>query len=132
MSPVVEQGLIQLLYATFLHNSEVIALFLGIVLSLVFLLRKPKRVYVFFLIGFSLLLLRFEYLKHIVDPLQKQTVGVVVSEEGYFRTRRWLDVFFNDLIPLGLYILGWGGIFSGLFLAGERKKGKNGKKTRHS
>jgi len=126
MSPVIKQGIIQLIYATFLHNSEVIAFSLGIVISLFLLFRYPKRVYLFFLVGFVCLLIRFEYLKHVVDPLYQQTVGVVVSEEGHFRARKWMDLFFNDLLPLVFYLLGWGSIFGGIFLAetkgGERKK----------
>ena len=111
MSPVIKQGIIQLIYATFLHNSEVIAFSLGIVISLVLLFRHPKRVYLFFLVGVVCLLIRFEYLKHIIDPLYQQTVGVVVSEEGHFRARKWMDLFFNDLLPLLFYLVGWGSIF---------------------
>ncbi len=126
MSPVIKQGLIQLIYSTFLHNSEVIALTVAIAISLLLLLRKPERIYVLFLLGFTLLLARFEYLKHVVDPLYKQTVGVVITEQGeYLKTRRLMDLFFNDLVPLALYIFGWGSIFSAMFLSkkgGEKKK----------
>jgi len=122
MSPVVKQGIIQLIYSTFLHNSEAIALFTGIALALFLLFRKPKRVYLFFLIGFVCLLVRLEYLKHIVDPLEQQTVGVVVTEEGHFRTKRWIDLFLNDLLPLAMYLAGWGGVFLGLFSVGKKNK----------
>ena len=122
MSPVVKQGIIQLIYSTFLHNSETIALFIGIVLTLFLLFRKPKRVYLFFLIGFVCLLIRLEYLKHIVDPLEQQTVGVVITEEGHFRTKRWIDLFFNDLLPLGMYLAGWGSIFLGISSAGKKNR----------
>jgi Na+/phosphate symporter len=122
MNVAIKQGLVQLIYATFLHNSEVIALFLGILISLFLLIRRPKRTYTFFLIGFSLLLIRLEYLKHIADPLQKQTVGVVVTEEGYRRTRRFIDLFINDFIPLAMYFTGWGSTFLGIISAGRRKK----------
>ena len=97
-----------------------------IIVSLFLLLRKPERIYVLFLLGFTLLLARFEYLKHVVNPLYKQTVGVVITEQGeYLRTRRLMDLFFNDIIPLVLYIFGWSSIFLAMILSrkgGEKKK----------
>ncbi len=129
MSPNIQQGLFQLVYATFLHNSEAIALFVGIVISLFLLYKKPVRVYLYFLLGFTFLLARFEYLKHVVDPLHAQTVGIVVTEEGFYRTRRAFDIFFNDLVPMGLYVLGWGGLFMGV-VKREEESGKVNKKKR--
>lgn len=122
MSPLIKQGIIQLIYSTFLHNSEALAFFAGIICALILLLRKPKRIYVLFLIGFTALFIRFEYLKHIVDPLQQQTVGVVVTEQGYQRTRRLIDILINDLLPLGMYFLGWGSIFLAMVNFGRQKK----------
>lgn len=122
MNPIIKQGLIQLIYSTFIHNSEVIAFGLGIVISLLLLIRKPKRNYVFFLIGFTCLLINFEYSKHIVDPLYQQTVGVVVTAEGYQRTRRLIDLMINNFIPLILYISGWLSIFLAMILGNRKKK----------
>lgn len=124
MAPLVKQGIIQFLFSTFLHNSEVFGFLTALVFSLLLLIYRPRRVYIFFFIGFSFLLLHFEYLKHIADPLQLQTTAVVVSEDGYVRTRRWLDLLINNFIPLCLYILGWSGILIGLFLAGKKEKNK--------
>lgn len=122
MNPVVQQGVIQLVYSTFLHNSEAIALFAGVVTALLLLLRKPKRIYVLFLIGFTILFIRFEYLKHIADPLQQQTVGVVVTEEGYHRTRRLIDIFINDLVPLMMYFGGWASLFLAMILTSKKER----------
>lgn len=122
MNPVVQQGMIQLVYSTFLHNSEAIALLAGIVIALLLLLRKPQRIYVLFLIGFTVLFIRFEYLKHIADPLQQQTVGVVVTEEGYQRTRRLIDIFINDLVPLVMYFGGWGSLFLAMILTNKKNR----------
>ncbi|MGD9129276.1 MAG: hypothetical protein PVJ09_02205 [Candidatus Woesebacteria bacterium] len=118
MNPALKTGLARLVYLTFLHNSDAIALFLGIILALVLLLRKPRRVYVFFLLAFVLLLARFEYLKHVVDPLQEQTVTTVIQEEGHHRAKRWFDVFFNDFVPMILYLSGWGTLFLGILISG--------------
>ncbi len=122
MNSVVQQGMIQLIYSTFLHNSEAMAFFMGIVISLLLLLKKPQRIYVLFLFGFTALFIRFEYLKHIADPLQQQTVGVVVTEQGYQRTRRLIDIFINDLIPLVLYIGGWGSLFVAIITTGRKNR----------
>ena len=124
MGTTVKQGIVQLIYATFLHNSQVLALSFGLVMTLILLFKKPKRLYLFFFLGFAFLIAHFEYLKHIVDPLQKQTVGVVITEEGFSRTRRWIDLFFNDIVPLAMYLIGWGSIFIGIFLTGNEKKKK--------
>lgn len=123
MSPVVKQGLFQLLYSTFLHNSEALALLVGVGLTLVLLFLKPKRNYLLFFVGFLFLLLRFEYLKHVADPLAQQTIGVVVTQQGFQRTRRLIDIFINDLIPLLMYFIGWGSLFLGiLFSRGLNRK----------
>lgn len=125
---MVQQGIIQLIYSTFLHNSEALAFFAGIICTLILLLRKPQRIYVLFLLGFTILFVRFEYLKHIADPLQQQTVGVVVTEQGYQRTRRLIDIFINDFLPLGMYIAGWGSIFWAMIF-GNKKIERKGKLT---
>jgi hypothetical protein len=122
MNAVVQQGMIQLVYSTFLHNSEALAFFVGIVLALLLLLRKPQRIYVLFLLGFTTLFIRFEYLKHIADPLQQQTVGVVVTEQGYQRTRRLIDIFINDLLPLVMYIGGWGSLFMAMIFSNKKNR----------
>jgi len=120
MNPELKQGFIQLVYSTFIHNSEAIAFAVGVLLSLYLLFKKPKRIYLLFLIGFTSLLLRQEYLKHIVSSLSRQTVGVVVTGKGHFRTRRLLDLFFNNFLPFGMYLVGWGSVFIGIVL--DRKK----------
>ena len=62
MNPALKQGVFQLIYNTFLHNSDAIALFFGIIVCIVLLFRRPKRILMFFLVGFTCLLLRFEYI----------------------------------------------------------------------
>lgn len=110
-------GLFQLLYFTFLHNADAIAYLIGILFIFVLLLKKPSRVLVLFLLGFILLELRFQYLKHIVDPLYDQTVGAMVQTSSFLKTRRLFDIVLNDLIPIGLYLAGWGSLFAGIFFS---------------
>lgn len=110
-------GIFQFLYFTFLHNADAIAYFVGILFVFSLLLAKPRRILVLFLMGFILLELRFQYLKHIVDPLYDQTVGAMLQGGTFFRTRRFLDLFINDLIPLLLYFGGWGSLCAGIFFS---------------
>ena len=97
-------GVFQLLYFTFLHNADAIAYLVGIIFVFVLLLKNPRRILVLYLLGFILLEIRFQYLKHIVDPLYDQTVGAMLQGGTFFRTRRILDLFLNDLVPMGLYV----------------------------
>ena len=77
---------------------------------------------VLFLMAFVLLLLRFEFLKHIVDPLEAQTVGVVVTSNGDFqKTRRGFDLLFNDVIPVGLYVAGYASLFLAIIIEHFKK-----------
>jgi len=127
MNSNLKAGIFQLIYSTFLHNSEAIALFVGIIICLGLLFKKPARIYLYFFLSFVFLLARFEYLKHIVDPLEQQTAGVMITENGHFRTKRTLDLFFNDLVPLVLYVGGWGSLFLGILKIGAEIQKKESK-----
>ena len=110
-------GLFQLLYFTFLHNADAIAYLVGIVFVFILLIKKPRRLLILFLLSFIMLELRFQYLKHIVDPLYDQTVGAMLQEGTFFRTRKLIDTILNDLIPMILYVGGWGCMFIGIFFS---------------
>ena len=122
MSPALQSNLFDLVYWTFLHNSEAIALFLSIAVAVGLLLWRPRREYVLWLVGFTLLLFRFEYLKHVVDPLFNQTLEVVIRTEGHYRARKLMDIFFYDVVPLLLYVGGWISIWVGMWLVGRDGK----------
>ena len=117
-----KQGFFKLFYFTWLHNADAIALVVGILLILALMMLKPKRKHAFFLIGFISLLVRFQYLKHILDPLLDQTVSTVIEAQGRYGARRLFDIFFQILVPLALWIVGWGGIFVGILVSDEDKK----------
>lgn len=131
MSPTLQNNLFDLVYWTFLHNSEAIALFLSMAVALGLLLWRPRREFVLWLIGFTLLLARFEYLKHVVDPLFNQTLEVVIRTEGHYRARKLMDIFFYDVIPLLLYVGGWLSIWIGMWLV-ARKPGDSHSKSMKS
>ncbi len=114
-------GISQLIYFTFLHNADAIAYVLGILLCFVLLMMHPRRRVSLFLLGFILLELRFQYLKHIVDPLYDQTVGTLFENGTFFKARRLVDLFINDFVPILLYLSGWGSLFAGIVFSAFTK-----------
>lgn len=121
----VQRGLFDLIYSTWLHNSQAIALFLGCVFTLGLQLLKPKRTTLLFFLGFLLLLLEFEYIKHIAAPLASQTLqAAVVNPNQNLRFQRYLSQGIGKLISILLYLGGWGAIFVGIFFStfSEKKK----------
>lgn len=76
----------------------------------------------FFFLGFFLLILQFEYLKHFQGHLEEQTIQTAVLQEGQSKARKAISLFFNRLIPFGLYLGGWGMIFLGMVLGGRSSK----------
>jgi len=124
MTTVNQQGLFQLVYWTWLHNYQVIALGFGCLLAIGLMLYKPKRIYMIFLLGFFLLILQFEYLKHFQEHLEEQTIQTVVLQEGQSKIKKAISLFFDRLIPFGLYLGGWGMIFLGMIIGGKDKNEK--------
>lgn len=117
-----KQGLFQLIYFTYLHNQLVIGLALACLASLFLLIKKPQRRYVWFFIGFLILILHFEYQKHIVKDLADQTIATLFLEEGNYRWRWLTKVGLYHLTPLLLWLGGWASVVAGIFnWRGEKK-----------
>ncbi|MDO5561159.1 MAG: hypothetical protein Q4G02_00040 [bacterium] len=119
-----KQGLFQLIYFTYLHNQLAIGLALAALVSLFILIKKPARRYVFFFIGFILLLLHFEYQKHIVQDLAEQTISTLFLEEGHYRWRWFTKVTLYHLTPFLLWLAGWGSVILGILNPRFNKKEK--------
>lgn len=115
--PTAEQAITQTLYATINHNLPVMVYVSGALLVVGLLLVKPNRKLILFLLGFVLLAFHFEYVKHIAEPLLQQTQTSIEST-GYqsVKGKRLVDIFFQDLVPFGSYVVGWGLIFLGIIL----------------
>jgi 4-hydroxybenzoate polyprenyltransferase len=111
---MMKQGLFQLVYFTFLHNSLAIGLAVAAGVALLMLIKRPQRKYVFFFVGFLILLFQFEYDKHIVKDLAEQTVGTVFLEEGNYRARWLTQAAIYHLVPTVLWVVGWGGVVLGV------------------
>jgi len=126
-SPELQRGLLDLIYFTWLHNAEAIAYFVGCLLTLGLQFIRPRRLYLLFFVGFLLLLLQFQYVKHIVAPLEEQTLQTVLQQgsEG-LRFTKLTSFFLQKLVPLGLYLAGWGSIFGGIFLKAKNPDSNQG------
>ncbi len=114
-------GIINTIFLTFLHNEYAIAFFLGATFSVVALLIKPSRYFVLLLIGFITLLLGFEYNKHIIEPLQDQTLTSLGLDGDGGSAGTLVVRTFQKLLPVGFFIIGWGSIFIAIFAKALRK-----------
>jgi len=104
-------SLLNTAFLTFSHNQYAIAFFFGILLAILILLKKPSRYATLLLIGFATLLLGFEYDKHIIEPLQNQTLESLSLDASEASTSLFLVRTFQKLLPIGFFIIGWGSLF---------------------
>lgn len=127
----------QFVCATYVHNYEVIGFFLAALAALVALIRRPTRRHVFFFVGFLLLILHFEYYKHISDGLRDQTLATLFADQAHYRGQWFTRVFIEHFIPLAMWAAAWGSIILALltprWLFGDQPdtsvKTKTGKPT---
>ena len=123
ISPQLQQGIVNLIYFTWLHNAEMLAYFAGGILSLGLLIRHPRRTFILMLLGFIFLMVQFQYIKHIVEPLMAQTLQAVL-ETGAQATRfqQLTRFILEKAVPIGLYLAGWGSIFLSILLLSRTPK----------
>lgn len=120
VSPDLRQNIIVTLYLLFTHNQLAIAYFLGLILSIGLSIWRPSRFATFLLIGFSLLLFQYEYDKHIITGLREQTMQSLITQQPHFRTQRLINLALSDLVPIGLFVAGWGCIYAAVLWAAKR------------
>ena len=106
-----KSSLANTLFLTFAHNQYAIAFFFGIILAILILFKKPSRYATLILIGFATLLLGFEYDKHIIEPLQNQTLESLSLDASETSVSLFLVRTFRKLLPIGFFIIGWGSLF---------------------
>lgn len=119
MSADLSQGIIRTIYLTFAHNELVLAYVTGLVISAVMAFKRPNRFFLLLLIGFAILAFNFEYDKHIIDALREQTLTAIVTDPGkHFRAQRFISIVISELVPVVLFLAGWGCIFMALVSQG--------------
>lgn len=114
IAPDTQQNILYTIFFLFLHNGIAIFFAFGIAVSVIWALIKPSRSAVFSIVGFSLLLLGFEYNKHIVEPLIQQTQGSLITERQSYRLAWLIEKLLGRAMPIILY---GGGLCSLLFSA---------------
>lgn len=119
-------SLFSTIYATFDHNNLVIAYFVATLISAFLVFRRPNRFHLLLLFGFAILTFNFEYEKHLIAPLRDQTLSAIAPNPNlHIKTQKFVEIFLSILVPIGLYILGWGLIFTAMFIGGQNHGKKN-------
>jgi len=116
MSPDTQQNILYALFFLVLHNFVAIAYASGLAIATIIALLKPSRGRILLMVGFSLLLLSFEYSKHIQDPLLEQTKQSLITERYSSRLERVITVAIERGAPYTLTVGGVTGICIGGFL----------------
>ena len=123
VSPDLRQNIIVTLYLLFSHNYIAIAYFSGMILGIILSIYRPSRYAVFVFLGFAILLFSYEYDKHIIVGLREQTLRSLITITPHYRLQRFVNLALSDLMPVVLYVIGWGLILGAIVYAG-RKMGK--------
>jgi hypothetical protein len=131
ISPDTQQYLFVTLKLLVEHNFWALLYAFGIVCSLAWAVYRPTRAAILLVVGCSLLLLAFEYDKHIVGPLLEQTKGSLITERPSYRLARILEIGLGRLLPIALDLTGLGFVALGLYLGYTTRFGKHSKVNKH-
>jgi len=117
IGPDIQQAISHTLFLTLLHNAYPIFLFVAIVVGVGYALYKPSRRRILLIVGLSLLLLHFEYGKHIVDPLVQQTQVTLTTVTPRYKFIWLTEKMLTKIIPFFLLAGGVAATFiSALFM----------------
>lgn len=116
LGPDVEQAIGHLVGLTLAHNFVPLILFAGIAISAAAAVYKPTRPRVLTLIGLSLILLHFEYIKHILPALHAQTQLTLTTETPDYLFIWITEKLLTRAVPFGIAVLGWGSVAAAIVL----------------
>lgn len=121
------QSLAHTIYTTFSHNQVVLGYLGGFFLSAGLAIWRPNRFSILLLLGFGVLGFGYEYDKHLVGPLTRQTLQVIIENPAqHLRAQRYLNTFLGEVLPVLFYFCGWGLIYLGIILGvGRFPAGRN-------
>lgn len=122
MAPDLQQNIIITFYLLFSHNYEAFAYFVGIVIGIVLAFYRPSRFALLILLGFVILLFSFEYDKHIIVGLREQTLKSLITTTPHFKVARVVNLLLSDIMPILLYVAGWGMVFLAIISAALKMK----------
>lgn len=129
LTPDIEQALSHFFKLTFLHNAYPIGLLLICIVSLALAIHKPTRSKLLIFSGALLLLVHFEYLKHILEPLKAQTLLTVTTETPRYKFVWFVDKFLTKILPTLLILGGIGSGIVGIYTAYKERLFKLKKST---
>lgn len=121
INPDTQQNILYTAYFLVLHNFFALLFAFGIVCSVAWAIYRPSRPAVLMIVGFSLLLLGFEYNKHIMEPLMEQTKNSLITERQSYRIARVVEIVLGKLLPVGFYAAGLASVGIATFLLSFRK-----------
>jgi len=124
LAPDLRQSVAYTLRLTLIHNWLAIGCLLLVGFLLFWSLYKPSRKKLLAIIGFSLLLLDFEYQKHFLDSLKKQTLDSLTTVNPHYRFQWFVDRFLTKGLPIIFYVLAgisFGLVIISLFFRHKRK-----------
>jgi hypothetical protein len=111
------QNLIHAAYVTFDHNQIVVAYLAGFILATILSIWRPNRFSILLLVGFAILGFGFEYDKHLVGPLTRQTLqSIIDNPDAHVRTQKYVNLLLGEVFPVLFYLVGWGFIFAGMII----------------
>lgn len=122
ITPDLKQNILYTVYFTITHNVPVFVYGTGILVSIVLAIIKPSRSYLFFLLGFILLLFAYEYQKHILDGLKEQTINALITIQEHNKVRRLVNIILVKAAPILLPLCGWTFIVVGGYLFKRERK----------
>ena len=117
VTPDLRQNIVVTLYLLFSHNYIAIAYFTGMVIGIILSIWKPSRFATFILLGFAILLISFEYDKHIIEGLREQTMNSLITITPHFKVQRFVSLFLTHLLPVLFYMAGCGMFFGAIIQA---------------
>nr|MBP6994256.1 hypothetical protein [Candidatus Woesebacteria bacterium] len=109
ISPDTQQNILYALYFVLLHNFVAFVYMLGLIVTTIIGLIQPSRGRMLLMIGFALLLLSFEYSKHIQTPLLNQTKQSLITERYSSRVEEAITLSIAKGAP---FVLEAGGIIA--------------------
>jgi len=89
------------------HNDPIIFLIPLIIGTFIFLIVKPNRRKVLFLLGVIFLAVQFEYNKRIVGEIQSDWINQIFTEDFQFRKYQFTTFIIQSVFPFLLSLSGW-------------------------